>query len=359
MSHNSTPTSPSPERSAAGSSAAAGLDWFAHVDWPDWQDIARTARVVSIPMPVKFRGITRREALLVRGPVGWGEFSPFVEYGDEESSRWLLAALEAAWAGWPEPRRDRIDVNATVPAIPAAEVESVLGRFPGARTAKVKVAERGQTLADDIARVEAVRAQLGDDAAVRIDANAGWSVDEALDGLRALTGVRLEYAEQPVPTVPEMAEVRRRVAAEGLDVPIAADESIRKADDPLRVARAGAADLMIVKTAPLGGVRAALAIADECGLPAVVSSALDTSVGIRAGLALAAALPELRHACGLATVGLFSADVAARPLLPVDGALPVGDVEVDEDQLDRLAAPPGRRDWWLDRLRRCYTLLTR
>lgn len=351
MSQKHEPTSPSPN--------TAGLDWFERIDWPDWRDVAADARVVSIPMPVKFRGITHREALLLRGPAGWGEFSPFTEYGDGESSRWLLAALEAAWAGWPEPRRDRIDVNATVPAVPAADVASVLARFPGARTAKVKVAEPGQTLADDVARVEAVREQLGDGAAVRVDANAGWTVDEALTGLRALAGVRLEYAEQPVPGVREMAELRRLLVAEGLDVPIAADESIRKADDPLRVARAGAADIVIVKTAPLGGVRAALAIAAECGLPAVVSSALDTSVGIRAGLALAAALPELRHACGLATVGLLSADVAARPLLPVAGALPVGDIRVDDEQLDRLAAPPDRRDWWLDRLRRCYSLLTR
>ncbi len=332
--------------------------WGEGIEWPDWRELVAGARVVSIPMPVRFRGITIREALLVRGPAGWGEFAPFNEYGDEESSRWLLSAMEAGWAGWPEPRRDRIAVNATVPAVPASEVASVLARFPGARTAKVKVAEPGQNLREDVARVEAVRELLGDDAQVRIDANAKWSMDDARAGLRALAGVRLEYAEQPVASVPEMAGLRSWLAGEGIDVPIAADESIRKADDPITVARAGAADIVIVKVAPLGGVRAALAVAAECGLPTVVSSALDTSVGIRAGLALAAALPELDHACGLGTIGLFSSDVADPPLLPSGGELRVGNLNVDEERLDALAAPTDRRDWWLDRLRRCYTLLT-
>lgn len=366
MPNNFPPPPPSPDAGpgtgAGGVSGArtgpAPDEWFAGARWPDWGELVAGARVVSIPMPVKFRGITTREALLLHGPAGWGEFSPFTEYDDRESSRWLLSALEAAWIGWPQPRRDRIAVNATVPAVPASDVASVLARFPGAGTAKVKVAEPGQSLVDDVARVEAVRESLGDAARVRIDANANWDIDDAFTALRQLAGVGLEYAEQPVASVPEMAQLRARLAAAGVDVPIAADESIRKAADPLRVARAGAADIVIVKVAPLGGVRAALSVAAECGLPAVVSSALDTSVGIRAGLALAAALPQLDHACGLGTIGLFSDDVADPSLVPSGGALPVGEIHVDDARLDLLAAPPHRRAWWLDRLRRCYALLT-
>ena len=310
-------------------------------------------------MTVPFRGVTHREALLLRGPAGWGEFSPFLEYDDAESSRWLAAALEAAHTGWPRPVRSAVPVNATVPAVPADQVPSVLARFPGCTTAKVKVAQAGQVLADDVDRVSAVREALGSSGKVRIDANAAWSVDEALSAVVALAPYDLEYVEQPCASVEELAALRLALARSGLDVRVAADESIRKAQDPLRVALAGAADVVVLKVAPLGGVSAALEVALACGLPVVVSSALDTSVGISAGVALAAALPELPFACGLATTSLMAADVVRASLNGRGGSIPVGAVEPDPDLLAELAAPPERQQWWRDRLGRCAALLDR
>lgn len=323
---------------------------------PGLDELLAGAHVVSLPMRVKFRGILQREALLLRGPLGWGEFCPFPEYGDAEASRWLTAAIEAGWAGFPAPLRDSIPVNATVPAVPAHLVPEVLARFGRVDAVKVKVAERGQSLDDDAARVAAVREALPD-AAIRVDANGGWDVPEAVAALTRLAAVGLEYAEQPVPEIAGLAEVRRQLRAAGVPVLIAADESVRKEDDPLKVARAGAADLIVVKVAPLGGVRRALQIVAQAGLPAVVSSALDTSVGIRAGLALAAALPELPYACGLGTVSLLAADVTEDSLVPDDGAIALRDVRPAPELLAAHAASPERRDWWLDRLRRVHAVL--
>lgn len=323
---------------------------------PALEELLAGAHVVSLPMRVKFRGIMERESLLLRGPAGWGEFCPFPEYGDAEASRWLAAAVEAAWQGFPAPLRSEIPVNATVPAVAAARVPDVLARFGRVDAVKVKVAEQGQTLDDDMARLDAVRAALPD-AAIRVDANGGWDVETAVTALSRLSAVGLEYAEQPVPTIEGLAEVRSRLRAAGTPVLIAADESVRKESDPLRVARAGAADLLVVKVAPLGGVRRALDIVAQAGLPAVVSSALDTSVGIRAGLALAAALPELPYACGLGTVSLFESDITVDPLVADDGAIRLRDVAADAGLLERYAASPERRDWWLARLRRVHALL--
>jgi O-succinylbenzoate synthase len=324
---------------------------------PALADLLDGLRVVAIPMRVRFRGVDVREVALLRGPAGWGEFGPFPEYQPPEASRWLAAAVEAAYAGWPAARRDLVPVNATVPAVPAERVPDVLARFDGATTAKVKVAERGQSLDDDLARVAAVRDVLGSAARIRVDANGGWDVDQALTALARLHAHGLEYAEQPCATVAELARLRVALARAGVDVPVAADESIRKAEDPLRVAREEAADLVVVKVAPLGGVRRALEIVADTGLPAVVSSALDTSVGIRAGVALAAALPHLDHACGLGTVALLEGDVAVDPLVPRGGALVPRDVVVDEALLDRWAAPPERERWWRDRVAACHALL--
>lgn len=325
-------------------------------DLPSLDRLLASAHVVSLPMRVKFRGIMQREALLLEGPLGWGEFCPFPEYGDAEASRWLASAVEAGWQGFPEPLRDVIPVNATVPAVAAARVPEVLARFGRVDAVKVKVAEHGQTFDDDAARVAAVRSALPD-AAIRVDANGGWDVATAVEALTRLSAVGLEYAEQPVPDIEGLAEVRRQLRADGIPVLIAADESVRKEDDPLRVARAGAADLIVVKVAPLGGVRRALDIVAQAGLPAVVSSALDTSVGIRAGLALAAALPELPYACGLGTVSLLAADVTRDSLVADDGAIRLRDVTADARLLEEFAAPADRLDWWLDRLRRVHALL--
>lgn len=324
---------------------------------PSARDLLDRAHVVLIPMRVRFRGVESREALLVEGPCGWGEFAPFMEYSDVEAARWLAAAVETAYGDWPAPVRDAVPVNATVPAVGPGRVPAVLARFDGCTTAKVKVAEPGQTLADDLDRVAAVRSAMGGRARIRVDANGGWSVDDALRALTRLARYDLEYAEQPCATVEELAELRRALARNGTDVPVAADESIRKADDPLRVARLGAADIIVVKVAPLGGVGRALDIVEASGLPAVVSSALDTSIGISAGVALAAALPELEHACGLGTVGLFTSDVALPPLRPVGGVLRPGRVRPDPAALAELSAPPERQAWWRDRLSRCLPLI--
>ena len=326
---------------------------------PPLGDLLATLHVVAIPMRMPFRGVTTREVALVQGPCGWAEFGPFLEYGTEESSRWLAAAVESAWETWPAPVRDHVPVNATVPAVRPERVAEVLARFPGCTTAKVKVAEPGQSVADDVARVAEVRAVMGPRAKVRVDANGAWSVEDALAALGRLAAHDLEYAEQPCARVEELRDLRTALSRRRIDVPIAADESIRKAEDPLLVRDLEAADLVVVKVAPLGGVRAALDVVAACGLPAVVSSALDTSVGLAAGVALAAALPELDHACGLGTAALLAGDVAADPVLPVGGALTVRRVPADPDLLDRWTASPDRVEWWAERVSRAWRHLER
>lgn len=308
-------------------------------------------------MRVRFRGVTLRECALIAGPKGWGEFAPFPEYNDLESCRWLNAAVEAGWVGWPDPVRAAIAVNATVPAVSADQVAGVLARYQGCMTAKVKVAQVGQRLRDDLDRVAEVRDVMGPGAQIRVDANGGWTVAEAVEALGRLSRYGLEYAEQPCATVEDLALLRVALAHHGIEVLVAADESIRKAQDPMRVVREQAADVIVVKVAPLGGVRSALAIAQECGLPTVVSSALDTSVGIRAGLALAAALPELPFACGLSTVELLAGDVTDESLVPAAGSIALRDLIVDQELLDRWQAPVDRQQWWRERLIRCYPLL--
>lgn len=300
------------------------------------------AAVWSLPLRTKFRGITVREGMLIRGEAGWGEWSPFLEYDAAVAEPWLRCAEEAAAGDWPAPLRDRIPVNVTVPAVGAEQASEIAGRG-GCRTAKIKVAEPGQTLADDEARVAAVRDALGPDGLIRVDVNGGWDVDTAVAAIavldRAANG--LEYVEQPCATVEELARVRRRV-----DVPIAADESIRRAEDPYRVRDLEAADVAVLKVQPLGGVRACLRIAEDIRLPVVVSSALETSVGIAAGLALAAALPELPHACGLATVQLLTHDLVDEPLVPVAGELPVGAPQVRSELLTAATASAERVAHW-------------
>ena len=303
----------------------------------------------SSPLADRFRNLDVRDGVLLRGPAGWAEFSPFWDYDDAECVPWLRAAVEAATLPFPDAVRTSVPVNATVPAVGPERAAEIV-RASGCATVKVKVAQAGQSLADDLDRVAAVRDALGPAGAIRVDANAAWSVDEAVAALpridRAAGG--LQYAEQPCAAVDDLARVRRAVA-----VPIAADESIRRASDPHAVVRAEAADVIVVKVQPLGGVRACLALAEELGLPVTVSSALESSVGVAAGVALAAALPRT-NAAGLATVAMLRADVAATPLLPVDGELPLGRVVPDaitpaapdldrawRDRLDRVAALAG------------------
>jgi O-succinylbenzoate synthase len=299
--------------------------------------------VFSIPLTTRFRGITVREGVLIQGPAGWGEFSPFLEYDARTSAPWLACAREAAYDGWPPAVRDSVPVNVTVPACDPDRAREIVLASAGCRTAKVKVAEAGQAPAEDEARLEAVRDAIGPQGQVRIDANAGWSVEDAVARIAVLERAAggLEYVEQPCASVEELAAVRRRV-----QVPIAADESIRRAEDPYRVRDLEAADIAVLKVQPLGGVRACLRIAEDIGLPVVVSSAIESSIGIAAGVALAAALPALPYACGLATVQLLAGDVVAEPLLPVDGALPVRRPEADPHRLEALAASPERVEHW-------------
>ena len=303
--------------------------------------------VFDIPMRLPFRGQQRRTGVLMQGSVGWGEFSPFPDYDDKTCVPWLAAAKEAADVGWPAPIRTEIPVNVTVPAVGPIQAHAHVTRS-GCQTAKVKVAEVGQSLADDIARVEAVRDALGPTGQVRVDANGAWTVDEAVDALKRLDAFELEYAEQPVRTLEEMAALRKRI-----DVRLAADESVRTAEDPMRVAGLEAADIVVLKVQPLGGVRRCLAVAEACGLPVVVSSAIETSVGLAAGVALAAALPELPFACGLGTMQLLATDVTAKDsLMPVDGALPVRAIR----SVSFNPADETTRDQWLERLARVEAL---
>lgn len=309
----------------------------------------------ATPLTTRFRGLTGREGMLLRGDVGWGEFSPFWDYGAEESAAWLAAAVEAATTPWPAPVRASVPVNVTVPATTPERAHAVV-LASGCATAKVKVADRGtpdhplspaESLARDRARLHAVRDALGPGGRIRIDVNAAWSLDEALRSLPVLDRAAggLEYVEQPCAAVEDLAALRRRQ-----DVPVAADESVRRSADPLAVARLGAADVVVLKAQPLGGVRAALELAERLAIPAVVSSALETSVGLAAGLALAAALPELRYACGLATAGLLERDCVEDPLRPVAGALEVRRPEPGPGSLARVRADDATDRRWRGRL---------
>jgi O-succinylbenzoate synthase len=309
----------------------------------------------AIGMRNRFRGITQRRGMIWRGPAGWAEWSPFEDYDVAQSVPWLHAAREAAIQGWPTPRRTEIEVNCTVPVVAPGAAHRI-ALESGCRTAKVKVAEPGQRPSDDVARVAAVRDALGPSEKVRVDANGGWTIDEAFSAIGDLTAFDLEYVEQPCATADELATLRRRLARSRHAVPIAADESIRRAGDPYRVAELGAADIAILKVQPLGGVRRCLTIADGIGLPVVVSSAVETSIGIRAGLALAAALPELPYACGLNTISLLTDDVANHPLIADAGVLRIpqadetGFDDVDDEAVRRCAAPAAVAEQWERRL---------
>lgn len=318
------------------------------------------ARGYAIPMTARFRGITFREGMLLDGPAGWGEFCPFREYDDREAAGWLATAIEAATQGWPAPVRDRIPINCTVPAVGPQRAHQIVS-VSGCATAKVKVADHPDSLGEDLARLEAVRDALGPQGAIRVDANGVWDTDTAITVIPQLDTAAggLQYVEQPCRTIEELAAVRR-----GVTVPIAADESIRRAEDPLRIAVAGAADIAIIKCTPLGGVRRSLQVAEAAGLPCVVSSALETSIGLAAQLALAGALPELGYACGLGTLSLLQGDVVAGTdsLRPVEGYLPVPRTAPSPDPhlLDTYAmTDPAQQQWWRTRLDRVHAALTR
>ncbi|MGO0603196.1 o-succinylbenzoate synthase [Brevibacterium linens] len=354
-----------------------------------FDEVIEDLHVVRLPMVTRFRGITEREVALFSGPAGWAEFSPFVEYGTEEASRWLRASLEfsglipqsiALAEAVPSTDQGRgcapvgvasgetVAVNGTLPACPPDQVESILSRYGRVGTVKAKVAEHGiGSLSEDLERLREFR-RLFPDSTLRLDANAGYTPTEALEACEAFAEFDLQYFEQPVPAVEQLAELRDELALRGLPIVIAADESIRKAEDPLRVAELGAAEVIIVKVQPLGGIGAALEVIGASGLPAVVSSALESSVGLAAGAELAARLPRTdrsrdilgdRVACGLGTGRLFTADIVAEDeaLTPVDGAIPIMRIVPDPDRLQQLAVDPGRFEWWADRFQDCWSAL--
>jgi O-succinylbenzoate synthase len=314
--------------------------------------------VISLPLATKFRGVEHRELVLFRGRERWAEFSPFLEYDDQEAATWLAAALD--WANNPQPQalRERISINATLPAVAPDQVAQVLDRFGSFATVKIKIAEPGQSLEQDLARIIAVR-QHYPGVRLRLDANGKLTVPQALALAEIVVrgDLPVEYFEQPVATLEEMVALRKLLAERQWLVPIAADELVRRASDPLAIARAGGADLLVLKAAPLGGVTRALEIAREAGLPVVVSSALESSIGLAMGLQLAASLPDARFDAGLGTAALLAADVTQRPLIAQDGSLDLRPIEPDEQLLAKHAASAERRDWWLERLERCLGVL--
>jgi O-succinylbenzoate synthase len=305
-------------------------------------------QVVALPLKSKFRGITEREVALFEGPAGWGEFAPFLEYDDFESSNWLLSAIDAATNPAPMAYRGFIKVNATLPALDnAKEIEELLQSFAGCDTVKIKV---GENLAEDIVRVARVRALLPK-AKMRLDVNGAWSVDQALVNLYAIYEEvgSLEYIEQPCATLAELRQLKEKLV---IDFKITGDEVIRKAKDPFAIDLQGAVDVLMLKVAPLGGVNRAREIGAHHKLPMVVSSALDSAVGIGYGLQLAASLPSLDYACGLATGQLLSADVADMPL--ENGELEVRAISPDADLLAKYAVPVERLTWWKERTKRAF-----
>lgn len=317
-------------------------------------DILRDAVPYALPLTRPFRGITVREGLLIRGPSGWGDFAPFDDYSPSRAAPWLASAVEAAFGTWPDPRREIVPVNAIIPAVSAQEAAALARQAVleyGCSTIKIKVAAMGEVLADDEARVAAVRdaadsavASMGADrVAIRLDANGGWTADDAARALGRLLAYGIEYVEQPCASVEATLELKP-----SLDIPIALDESVRFGDP-----RAfEAADIVILKVAPLGGVAAALALAREWGGPVVVSGALDSAVGLASGLALAAALASDPPACGLGTGSLLARDVIAPVLVPFDGHLPVERIAPDLGALmaARDLIGDDRARWWRQRL---------
>lgn len=314
-----------------------------------FNELLSTMRVVALPMKTDFRGISVREVALFQSQYGWAEFSPFLEYDDHESSRWLQCAIEAATTERPPRYRERIAVNGTIPATNDKKViESLVASYPGVTTYKVKV---GSNLPEDIARLARIRS-LGRKVNIRIDVNGSWTVDQALTNLYAMYEEvgPFEYVEQPCATIEEMRELKSKIR---IPLKIAADEVIRKAEDPFALDLEGAADILMLKVQPLGGISRSVAIAKHHRIPVVVSSALESAVGIRYGLELAASVPELDFDCGLATGALIERDVAS--LAIVDGEIEISDLNVELDGLDVSA---DRYEWWQNRAMRCAELLS-
>ena len=322
---------------------------------PRLSELIASARVVSIPLRSKFRGLTDRELLVFEGPQGHSEWAAFTEYSDEEAAIWLEAAIEWGFTPRPTPATSSVFVNAILPAVAPEEVSKILSRAGKFRTVKIKVAEPGQSITDDLARIDQVL-QLYPEAKLRLDANGGYQVDQALELLEALSkkNISLQYFEQPVATIAELAELKLK--ANPLGFLVAADEAVRKASDPLAVELAGAADVLVLKSAPLGGVQKALAVASQSSLPVVASSAMQSSIGLAAELHFAASLDSDFDA-GLGTLNLFAGDLVSDSLKPIDGQLEVRRPKLSESAMQSLRAEDHRYDWWIARLQRCGRLI--
>ena len=325
---------------------------------PSLSSLVAASRVVSVPLRTKFRGITERELLIFEGANGWSEWAAFTEYSDEEAATWLAAAIEWGFSPLPKTKRRSVKVNAILPAVKPEEVSKILSRAGKFSTVKIKVAEAGQDLSEDLARILEVHS-LFPEAKIRLDANGGFDIAQAMQLLEKLSfeGVELQYFEQPVASIAELAEIKLEISKRGLTTPIAADESVRKSSDPLAVELAGAADILVLKSAPLGGIASALEIAASSKLPVVSSSAMQSSIGLAAELHFAACLDSMEFDAGLGTINLFAGDLVKDSLRPVDGVLEVRRPEVSTSALDTLKAEDHRYDWWIARLERCGRLI--
>ena len=304
--------------------------------------LLETLRVVALPTTTNFRGISVREVALIQGEYGWGEFSPFLEYDDAESAPWLACAIEAATNPKPKLYRTEVAINGTIPALNGpADLERIVNSFPGVTTFKIKV---GENLSEDLARVNIVRS-LRPDAKIRIDANGLWSVDQTVLFLDSVGDV--EYVEQPCATIEELRELKKRI-----DVKIVGDEILRKAKDPFAINLTGAIDYLMLKVQPLGGIKRAHRLAEHHNLPVVVSSALESAVGINYGLILAASFEDMNFDCGLGTGSLLAKNVAELPI--VEGKIAISNVVPNLDGLDVSA---DRYEWWKNRIMRTAELL--
>ncbi len=315
------------------------------------EEALASLRVLALPMRTTFRSLNIRETALFKGENGWGEFAPFVEYSDQESLPWLESAIEAADKALSPALRESIPINATVPASnDEAEIEQILSWYPGVDTVKIKV---GTGIQEDLVRIAVVRKHLPK-AKIRIDVNGSWSVKEALLNVNAIyevTGDLLEYVEQPVASLDELKQLKEGMS---VDVKIAGDEVLRKAKDPFAISLDGAIDILMLKVSPLGGIKRAMDLASHHKLPVVISSALESAVGISYGLALAARVPKLDYACGLGTSALFNQDVSDIPI--VNGAIKATSYPIDLDRVERYELKGERLEWWRNRISRVWNL---
>ena len=306
------------------------------------QQLLDTLRVIALPTKTNFRGITVREVALFKGEYGWAEFSPFLEYDDAEAAHWLASAIEAATTPRPQLFRTSVAVNGTIPDLnDPAQLKKIVESFPGVKTFKIKV---GNDLAADLARVNIIR-ELQPEAKIRIDVNGLWSIAQAEEFLSSVG--EIEYVEQPCSTIEELRELKSKTS-----VKIVGDEILRKAVDPFDIDLIGAVDYLMLKVQPLGGIKRAHAIAEHHKLPVVVSSALESAVGINYGVTLAASFQELNFDCGLGTGSLLAQDVAHLPI--VDGMIQLTEFEPALDGLDVSAE---RFEWWKNRIMRTAELL--